>query len=142
MIACRPYISFPLIKLSQYSKNLASDHFCIVKQIFKYLKLTAEDGICYWRTHPQMDLPILQIPVYKPDTHNHNNSAHDSSSHLHAAIDSDWEGDSVHQKSTTGLTLHLASGTILYKTWFQDCIALSSTEAKFTAACNVGKTIL
>jgi hypothetical protein len=38
--------------------------------------------------------------------------------------------------------LRIAGGTILYKTKYQDTIALSTTEAEFTAACDAGKAIL
>ena len=61
---------------------------------------------------------------------------------MHGAVDSDWAGDSSHRKSVTGIVLRLAGGTLLYKTKFQDCIATSSTEAEFTAACDAGKAIL
>ena len=36
----------------------------------------------------------------------------------------------------------MAGGTILYKTKYQDTIALSTTEAEFTAACDAGKASL
>jgi hypothetical protein len=38
--------------------------------------------------------------------------------------------------------MRLAGGTIAYKTKFQPTVALSSTEAKFMAACNSGKMSL
>ena len=60
----------------------------------------------------------------------------------HAAVDSDWGGDSTHRKSVSGLAIRIAGGTILYKTKFQACVALSSTEAEFTAACDAGRSIL
>ena len=66
----------------------------------------------------------------------------DSSTQLHAAVDSDWAGDTTHRRSVTGLVLRIAGGTILYKTKYQDTIALSTTEAEFTAACDAGKAIL
>ena len=40
------------------------------------------------------------------------------------------------------MILHLSGGTILYKTKYQDCIAQSSTEAEFTAACDAAKAII
>ena len=44
-------------------------------------------------------------------------------------VDSDWAGDMSHQKSVTGIILKVGGGTVLYKTKYQDTIALSSTEA-------------
>lgn len=40
------------------------------------------------------------------------------------------------------IIIWLTDGNILYKTKFQLTIALSSTEAEFTAACDAGKSIL
>ena len=61
---------------------------------------------------------------------------------INAAVDSDYAGDTTHCKSVTGISIQLAGGTILYKTRFQDTIALSSTEAEFNAAVEAGKYIL
>ena len=63
-------------------------------------------------------------------------------SNLHGAVDSDWGGDSSHRKSVSGIALRIAGGTVLYKTKYQDCIAMSSTEAEFTAACDAARSIL
>jgi hypothetical protein len=38
--------------------------------------------------------------------------------------------------------LRIAGGTVLYKTKYQDTVALSSTEAEFTAAAEASKYIL
>ena len=57
-------------------------------------------------------------------------------------MDADWGGDVQHRRSVTGLVLKLAGGAIYYKTRFQPTIALSSTEAEFSAACDAGKAIL
>jgi hypothetical protein len=44
--------------------------------------------------------------------------------------------------SFSGICIQLADGTIAYKTKFQLTVALSSTEAEFMAACNVGRMSL
>jgi hypothetical protein len=61
---------------------------------------------------------------------------------MFGAVDSDYAGDTTHRRSVTGIILRIAGGTIFYKTKFQDTIALSSTEAEFTAAAEAGKYIL
>ena len=61
---------------------------------------------------------------------------------MHGAVDADWGGDTKHCKRVSGILLCMAGGTIVYKTKFQDTIAMSSTEAEFTAACNARKAIL
>ena len=142
MITCRPDISFPLIKLSQYSSNPAEAHYLAVKQIFRYLKATKSDGLYFWHNQLRPDLPELPLPTTKPSTYQTNTKHMDSSTEMHGAVDSDWAGDSNHRRSVSGMVLRLAGGTILFKTKYQDCIATSSTEAEFTAACEAAKSIL
>ena len=143
MITCRPDISFPLIKLSQYSNAPAMEHYTAVKQIFRYVKATKTEGIYFWRKEPRTDLPDLPLPHVTTQTHDVDPTTHcDSATTIHGALDSDWAGDTNHRKSVTGYTIKYAGGTIYYKTKFQDTIALSSTKAEFTAACDAAKAIL
>ena len=48
MVTCRPDISFPLIKLSQYSAKPAEIHFVALRQLYCYLRDTPTEGIYYW----------------------------------------------------------------------------------------------
>jgi len=57
-------------------------------------------------------------------------------------VDADWATDTRHRKSVTGIILMYAGGVVGYKTKYQETIALSSTEAEFTAACEAAKQIL
>jgi hypothetical protein len=143
MVTCHPDISFLLIKLSQPSSNPAKEHYIAVINIFRYLNATIDDGLIYWRPEPHISLPILDLPTpYKSMYTTLNTTEIDSSTQLHGAVDSDWEADTKHHRSVTGLVLRLVGGTILYKTKYQDTVALSTTEAKFSAACDVEKVIL
>ena len=76
MVTCRPDISFPLIKLSQYSANPARMHYEAVINIFRYLNATIDDGLLYWRTSPMKDLPDGPIPKVYSDNHIINQSIH------------------------------------------------------------------
>jgi hypothetical protein len=71
-----------------------------------------------------------------------NTSEIDSATSIHAAVDTDWAGDTTQCRSVSGIILRLSGGTILYKTKYQDTVALSTTEAEFTAACDAAKAIL
>lgn len=143
MVTCRPDIAFPLIKLSQYSANPAEVHYKAVVSIFQYLHATREQGITFWRTTPNPNLPDEKLPtVHKSNYEPTDTSEVDSPTTLHGAVDSDWADDTQHRKSVTGIILRLAGGTIYYKTKFQDTIAQSTTEAEFSAACDAGKAIL
>ena len=52
MVACRPNNLYPLIKLSQYSSNPATEHYKTVKQTLRYIKSTRDDAIYFWHSQP------------------------------------------------------------------------------------------
>ena len=142
-VTCRPDISYPLINLSQYSSNPAVEHYKAVKQLLRYIKATKNDGIYFWQKHIRDDLPDLPLPKQSTENYNVDPNTHiDSSDIIHGLVDSDWGGDSNHRRSVTGIIIKYAGGTIYFKTKFQETIAMSSTEAEFTAACDAGKAIL
>ena len=145
MVTCRPDISYPLIKLSQYSTKPARVHFEAVRNIYQYLKDTINEGIHFWRRVPRQDCP--DIPAPKPLTDYNNYTPHESKSTTTPStysvqVDASYSADVSHRKSVTGIIGRLAGGTISYKTQFQDIVALSSTEAEFIAACEAGKNCL
>ena len=142
MVTCRPDISFPVIKLSQYSQNPAQEHYEAAKCLLQYLNSTKEDGIYYWRSRPQHNLPSHDLPSPKPDDDKPLIQPCTTSGTITAAADSDWASDTTHRRSVTGLALLISGGVVLYKSKFQKTVALSSTEAEFAAACEAGKHIL
>ena len=143
MVTCRPDISYPLIKLSQYSANPGLEHFNAVKNMFIYLQATPNESQYYWRTKKRLDKPRVQIPTCKEDNNYEpqTREQHDPVD-VRAAVDSDYAGDELHRRSVTGITIKIAGAAIYYKTKFQTTVALSSTEAEFIAACEAAKVIL
>ena len=144
LVTCRPDLSFAVVKLAQYSANPAEIHFDAVKQVYKYLQATIDRGLIYWRKTPNMSLPIHPLPRQEDDVNYEpsNTRIQDNGETLIGAVDSDYAGDNSHRKSVTGIVIKLAGGTVLYKTQYQSTIALSTTEAEFTAACEAGKYLL
>ena len=146
MVTCRPDISFPVIKLAQYSTKPSAIHFEAVKEIYRYLNATKDEGIYFWRKEPRNDLPSGPIPKLRKDNNYDEKSIvtrhQPSCNTLFGIKDSDWAGDSQHRKSVTGIVIKLAGAAVLCKARFQDTIALSSTEAEFIAAVEAGKYIL
>ena len=138
LVTCRPDVSFATIKLSQFSAKPAAMHFEALKDLFRYLKATKDDGIYYWRSMPRMDLPIGQLPTCKIDNNYDESTAATRSQYddyiMKAAVDSDFAGDTSHRRSVSGVVIKLAGGAVLYKTQYQPTVAGSSTEAEFTAA--------
>jgi hypothetical protein len=143
MTVARPDIAYAVIKLSQYSHNPAKIHYQAVRHLFKYLALTKSQGIHYWRKHPVATLPTVTAESCVLHSDILDAIPKTKQPHrIHAFVDSDWGSDRTHRRSVTGLVVMLAGGAIAYKSKYQPTIALSSTEAEFTAASEAGKTIL
>ena len=62
---------------------------------------------------------------------------------LLAFSDSDWAGDAADSKSTTGILIKLGQfgGALMWSSKKQSTVALSSTEAEYTAACECGREV-
>jgi hypothetical protein len=61
----------------------------------------------------------------------------DSTLDLIGFTDSDWVGDSIDPKSTSGYSLSLGSGPICWSSKKQVAIALSSAEAEYRGVVNI-----
>jgi hypothetical protein len=142
LITARPDISFCTTKLSQYSENPASCHYVAVKHVFAFLNHTIAQGLVYWRRTARPDLPDIVLPQPISNPIHRTIPYHVPLDTVLAYTDSDWGSDRAHRKSVTGTLLMLAGATILYKTRYQQAVALSSTEAEFVAASDTGKSIL
>ena len=146
MCICRPDISYAATKLSQFGDNPGQLHYEAVLQTLQYLSVTRTHGLTYWRrtplttcglSHKASDLP-LSLPqdavdptIYEPDPHT-----------IYGHVDSDWATDIRHRRSVTGIHFKLAGAVIAYKTRVQPTVALSSTEAEFSAAADAGRMAL
>jgi hypothetical protein len=85
----------------------------VVKHIFRYLKGTIDRGITFCRGEG-----LKQLKCY---------------------CDSDWAGDMVKRRSTSGFVFLLAEGPILWKSSIQRVQAQSSCEAEYIAAAHCAK---
>ncbi len=140
MTTCCPDVSYTSIKLSQSNSAPAKHHYHRPKHTIRYTYITRDDGIYFWRTKPHMDLPKGPLP-----TVNSNNwdllldarPAHDTMTAV-AYGDSDWASCIKTCCSFSGICIQLVGGSITYKTNFQPTVVLSSMEAEFMVACDVG----
>ena len=139
MVTTRPDISFPVIKLAQFSTNPAGIHYDAVKDVFLYLYSTKTEGIYYWRKKPLHDLSKGVLPRIREDNYTPTLETKPDGTTLVAFSDSDWAGDQVSRRSVTGVAIMYAGGVVCYKTKYQETIALSSTEAEFVALYDAGK---
>ena len=144
MITCRPDIAFPVIKLSQYSNSPAEIHYQALKNVFRYLRSTIDHGLYFWRTTPlfDFDLPTGQYPRQFHYENPQPDDVHMPQNILHGYMDSDWASDVAHRRSVSGIAILLAGAVVSYKSKLQPTVALSSTEAEFSAASEAGKMVL
>ena len=106
----RPDISFVVSKLSQHFDSPTEEHWSTVKHVFRYLKGTAEQALCFKRN----DTNKLGLKVYS---------------------DADWASEGADRRSTSGYCVSLSEGSSLisWKSRKQPIVALSTCEAEYIA---------
>ena len=55
---------------------------------------------------------------------------------LEGYVDSDWAGSAIDRKSTSGCCFSMGSGVISWFSRKHSCVALSTAEAEYVAACS------
>ncbi|KAL9178471.1 hypothetical protein ACHAXT_003801 [Thalassiosira profunda] len=144
-VTCRPDIAYGVVRASQHSSCPAEIHFHAVKHALKYMVLTKDDGIYFWRPQPRDDLPAVAPPQISSTFHD---LLHDgrpiemNPTVANAYMDSDWGSCPRTRRSMGGGCLRLAGGPVAYRSRLQPTVALSSTEGEFMEASDMGKTIL
>jgi hypothetical protein len=106
----RPDLSYVVGTVSRFMQEPHELHWKVAKRILRYVQGTITFGIHYTA---------------------------DSTLYLIGFIDSDWAGDSIDRKSTSGYSLNLGSGPFCWSSKKQDSIALSSIEAEYRGVVNI-----
>jgi hypothetical protein len=107
----RPDIAFAVSVLGQFTNNPNQSHWKALERVFGYLKGSANRGLTYRKGERG----------------------------LHGYVDSDWGGDPVTRRSTTGYVFMMYGSPVSWSSKRQQCVALSSTEAEYIAACEAAK---
>ena len=102
-------LSYAVGAVSRYMQEPHELHWNAAKRILRYVQGTITYGIHY---------------------------AANCSLNLIRFIDSDWAGDTIDRKSTSGYVLSLGSSPICWSSKKQAAIALSSAEAEYRGAVN------
>jgi len=110
MIATRPDLANSVGIVSRYLANPSEEHLTAAKRILRYVRGTKDYTL-----------------TLGPST--------EGSFDLHRYADADWGNDVDTRKSTTGYVFYVGSGAISWCSKRQSTIALSSTEAEYTALC-------
>ena len=106
----RPDLSYVVGAVSRYMQEPHELHWNAAKRILRYVQGTITFGIHY---------------------------AAGTALNLLGFTDSDWVGDSIDRKSTSGYSLSLGSGPICWSSKKQAAIALSSAEAEYKGVVNI-----
>ena len=111
MLCTRPDICYSVGMVSRYQSNSGPKHWQAVKHILKYLQRTRD----YMLVYRCEDLILIGY------------------------TDSDLKSDLDSRKSTSGCVFTLGGGAISWRSVKQSCIADSTMEAKYVAACEAAK---
>ena len=114
MVCTRPDIAHAVGVVSRFLEDPGKEHREAVKWILRYLRGTTRDCLCFKGSDP-----ILK-----------------------GYTDADMAGDLDNRKSTTGYLFTFSGGVISWQSKLQKCVALSTTEAEYIAATEVGKEMV
>jgi len=106
MTSTRPDIAYAVGRLSRYTSNPITQHWQAILRVFKYLKGTVDNGLCYLR------YPSVLEGYSDPSWITHVEEDH---------------------SSTTGWVFLLGGGTISWASNKQICITYSTMESEFVA---------
>ena len=102
-------ICFAVNTLGQFLTDPRHVHLIVTKHILRYLRGTFDYGL--------------------------KNEANQKIN-LKGYVDSDWAGNAIYRKSTSGCCFIMGSGVISWFSRKKSCVALSIDEAKYVAACS------
>ena len=105
----RPDICFVVNTLSQFLIDPKHVHLITTKHVLRYLKGTIDYGFKY-----EANQKI----------------------NLHGYVDSYWENNAIEKKRTSRCFFRLGSNMISWFSKKQSCMALSTTEVEYVAACS------
>ncbi|XP_052735515.1 secreted RxLR effector protein 161-like [Vigna angularis] len=107
----RPYLMFSIGLISRFMSNPKKIHMLVVKRILRYIKGTANHGSMFPYGMQKNELKLMSY------------------------ADSDYDGDQVERKSTSGHIFFQNEAPISWCSKKQFVVALSSSEAEYIVGC-------
>ena len=114
----RPDIACAVGMLAKYQKDPGPRHWNAAKKLLRYLAGTKDYGIIYGRDRTKDGVPH---------------------SICHGWTDSDYAGDLDRRRSRSGYVFYTWGGPVSWSSTMQGCVALSSCQAEYQAACEAAK---
>jgi hypothetical protein len=110
----RPDIAFAVSKLGQYSSNPEMKHWNALKHVLRYLQSTADFEL-------KIEIGEVRIDAF---------------------CDADWASCIDERKSQTGYLVRVGNSPVIWKSYKQKCISLSTQEAEYISITECTKEIL
>ena len=139
-VVARPDIGYAVTTLARFSDHPAKIYYDALRRVARYLRMTKNWGLLYWR---QTFLPSLPHGDFQPlpsDPMLPDFPQPQSSIELAGYVDAAHAStDLLTRRSITGLVFMFCSGPLAYKSKIQSTVSTSSTEAEFLAAVHAAK---
>ena len=114
MVCTKPDISHEMGVVRRYMNNLGKEHWMVVKCIFRYLRGTTAQSLCFGGSN------IV----------------------LHGYVDSYMAGDKDRRRSTKGYTFTVCGMAMSWISKLQKVFSFSSTKAKYVVATKASKEMI
>jgi hypothetical protein len=129
----------PVTTLARFSDHPAKVHYDALRRVARYLRMTKNWGLIYWRNMLLSTLPHGDFQILTPDPTLPDFPQPHSSIKLAGYVDAAHATDLVTRRSITGLVFMFCGGPLAYKSKIQSTVSTSSTEAEFLAAVHAPK---
>jgi hypothetical protein len=128
-VVARIDIGFAVTLLARFSNHPVKIHFDSLRRLARYLRMTKDWGLKYWRPAPIETFPLGDFVVLLSDSSLPDFPQPQSSTSLAGFVDAAHATDLSTRRSITGLAFMLCGGPIAYKSKVQSTVSTSSTEA-------------
>ena len=138
-VVARPDIGYAVTTLARFSDHPAKVHYDALRRVARYLRMTKNWGLLYWRNTLLSSLPPGDFNPLASDLSLPEFPQPQSSTELAGYVDAAHATDLVTRRSITGLVFMFCGGPLAYKSKIQSTVSTSSTEAEFLAAVHAAK---
>jgi hypothetical protein len=138
-VVARIDIGFAVTLLARFSDHPSKIHFDSLRRLARYLRMTKDWGLIYWRPiHlPSLPMGIFVALISDPTLPSFPQPLLPTT--LAGYVDAAHATDLTTRRSITGLVFMFCGGPIAYKSKVQSTVSTSSTEAEFIAAVHAAK---
>ena len=138
-VVARPDIGYTISTLARFSDHPAKIHYDALRRVARYLRMTKNWGLLYWRHSKLSSLPTGLFEILSPDLSLPDFPQSQVAIELTGYVDTAHATDLHTRRSITGLVFMFGGGPIAYKSKIQPTVSTSSTEAEFIAAVHAAK---